>query len=84
MEIAQVTSDEGKGLVSHAESILGVNHSPDFFHVQRENFLGMAASMAAQIRGADKLLLEEERALVELLELRKEPDGIERGSGRPF
>jgi len=53
-EVIQVTSDEGKGLIHHAEVLLGVQHSPDLFHVQREISKGMGAVLARSIRHAAK------------------------------
>ena len=34
--VVQVTSDQAKALIRHAECCLGAHHSPDLFHVQHE------------------------------------------------
>ncbi len=36
VNVLQVTSDEAKTLIRHAEFCLGAHHSPDLFHVQHE------------------------------------------------
>ena len=83
VKVVQVTSDEGKGLVYHAEVILGANHSPDLFHVQREISRGMAATLAAQIRSAEKKVAKEEAGLSWLRIERDAAMKAERGPGRP-
>ena len=83
VKIAQVTSDEGKGLLNYTKSILGVNHSPDLFHIQREISRGMAASLAAQIRSADKAVSYEEKALAALKMAQQDAVAERRGQGRP-
>ena len=84
VKIIQVTSDEGKGLIHHAKAILGAHHSPDLFHIQREISRGMAAALAAQVRGAEKSV-KEALAAVEIARKEQENDAKkERSSGRPI
>jgi len=50
--IVQSTSDEGRGLLHHVKEDLGVQHSPDVFHVQYELVQGSSAALASQERRA--------------------------------
>ena len=43
-DVIQCVSDQAPALISHAQSHLGVHHSPDVFHVQYE--LSKATSLA--------------------------------------
>jgi hypothetical protein len=48
----QVTSDEAKALIAHAEKHLGAQHSPDLFHVQHETVQATGLALAGQTRRA--------------------------------
>lgn len=52
IEIVQVTSDEAKALIKHAEKEIGANHSPDLFHVIHELFKGTSLAMAREVKAA--------------------------------
>jgi hypothetical protein len=52
VKVVQGTSDEGKGIVRHVKTELGVHHSPDVFHVQHEISCGTAAPLATRVRAA--------------------------------
>ena len=72
VEVIQVTSDEGKGLVAHVTHGLGAVHSPDLFHVQHELSKATAAPLAARERAAQRVVAsgahrtdEEQQACVE-------------------
>jgi len=54
VKIIQSTSDEGKGLISHAKNGLKAHHSPDFFHVQYEISKGTSVALAGEVRRAEK------------------------------
>jgi hypothetical protein len=58
VEIIQSTSDEGKGLLRHVETDLGVHHSPDVFHVQHEVVKGISAALASKARKAKQAACE--------------------------
>jgi hypothetical protein len=55
IEVVQSTSDEGKGLLAHVREGLGVHHSPDLFHLQREISKGLCPRLNADLRGAQRL-----------------------------
>ncbi len=44
----QVTSDEAKALIAHAEQTLGAHHSPDLFHVQQDLVQATSLALADQ------------------------------------
>jgi len=52
VQITQVTSDEGKGLVAHVRQGLGAHHTPDLFHIQQELSRATAVALASQVRQA--------------------------------
>ena len=67
VEVVQVTSDEAKALIRHAEVELSANHSPDLFHVIHELFKGTSLSMAREVRTAREAV-DEARQVTERLE----------------
>ncbi len=50
----QVTGDEGKAIVCHAEKLLGVHRNSDLFHVNQELVRGATGPLAAQERSAER------------------------------
>jgi len=58
IEIVQSTSDEGRGLLRHVKKDLGVHHSPDLFHVQRELVRGTSVALAGRKRRAEETVAE--------------------------
>jgi hypothetical protein len=50
--VCQVTSDEAKALIAHAEQYLGAHHSPDLFHVQHDTVKATSLMLAGQTRRA--------------------------------
>lgn len=50
--VCQVTSDEAKALIAHAEQHLGAHHSPDLFHVQHDTVQATSLILAGQTRRA--------------------------------
>ena len=54
--VLQVTSDEAKALIRHAEFCLGAHHSPDLFHVQHETVKATGFALAGQTERAEKQL----------------------------
>ncbi len=53
VEVIQVSSDEGKSLINHAEKGLGVHHSPDLFHVTHEITKGTSVALSSKIKKAE-------------------------------
>lgn len=56
--VCQVTSDEAKALVAHAEKHLGAQHSPDLFHVQHETVQATGLALAGQTRRAHQAVAD--------------------------
>jgi hypothetical protein len=83
IQVVQVTSDEGKGLLRHTKTELGVHHSPDIFHVQYEISGGTAAPLAAQVRAAQAALDQTSEQLQQVLQQEQEAAHKPRGPGRP-
>jgi hypothetical protein len=79
VEVIQSTSDEAKGIVSHVEKNLGAHHSPDIFHVQYEISKGCSATLASQMRQAEKILQEAQVNLQKLTQFDSSPSS---GRGR--
>jgi hypothetical protein len=52
--VAQVSSDQAKGLCHHITRSLGAHQSPDLFHVQQEISRATSAPLAARIRQAEQ------------------------------
>ncbi len=71
VEIVQVTSDEAKALIKHAEKELEANHSPDLFHVVHELFKGTSLSMAREVKAAHEVVGDARRAKEGLGESKK-------------
>jgi hypothetical protein len=84
VKIMQVTSDEARGLLHHAKVGLGVHHTPDLFHVQRELSRGFAAPLAAQVRLAQKEMLASQEELKSIQESRTLAEREPRSPGRPI
>ena len=82
IEIVQVTSDEAKALIKHAEQEIGANHSPDLFHVVHELFKGTSLAMAREVKGARRAV-EEAKDAAKRLEESKERY-IESGRSSPY
>ena len=61
--IRQVTSDAASGLLRYAQDVLGVPHSPDLFHIQRELVRATAWPLAQQHRHAQKAVAQAESEL---------------------
>ncbi len=54
IEIVQSTSDEARGIRSHARKDLGAHHSPDVFHVEQELVKGSSFALASRKRKAEE------------------------------
>jgi len=61
--IRQITSDAASGLLRYAQEILGVPHSPDLFHIQRELVQATARPLAQQYRHAETAVAQAETEL---------------------
>jgi hypothetical protein len=54
VEVIQVTSDEGKGLINHTINGLNAHHSSDCFHVPHEIGKGTSGALASTVKKAEK------------------------------
>ena len=54
VEVIQVTSDEGSGLINHVKKGLKAHHSPDLFHVPHEISKGTSVALSSKIKKAEK------------------------------
>ena len=54
VEVVQITSDEGTGLLNHTLKGLDVHHSPDCFHVPHEIGKGTSGALASNIKKTGK------------------------------
>jgi hypothetical protein len=78
IKVLQSTSDEGKGLISHATGGLNAHHSPDLFHVQYEIGKGTSVALAGVVRAAEKKLEKSTEATREALENRQKYETLEK------
>ncbi len=58
--VIQCVSDQALALIAHAESHLGVHHSPDLFHVQQDLSKATSVSLHRQTEKAEKALKDAE------------------------
>jgi len=54
VEVIQVASDEGRGLISHTIKGLNAHHSSDCFHVPHEISKGTSGALASAVKKAEK------------------------------
>lgn len=54
VEVIQVSSDEGRGLINHTIKGLKAHHSSDCFHVSHEIGKGTSGALASEVRRAEK------------------------------
>jgi len=54
VEVIQVSSDEGRSLISHALKGLKAHHSPDCFHVIHEIGKGTCGALVSKVKKAEK------------------------------
>lgn len=58
VKVIQSTSDEGAGLLGHAQKGLGAHHSPDIFHCQHDLSKATSIDLAAQVHRAEEAIAE--------------------------
>ena len=63
IEIVQSTSDEARGILSHAKKDFGAHHSPDVFHVEQELVKGSSFGLSSRKRKAEEAVA---RAMAEV------------------
>jgi len=83
VKIVQSISDEGKGILHHVKSDLGVQHAPDVFHVQHEIVKGTSAVLASKKKKAEATL---DKATKDVQRCIREKDKYlqtQHGPGRP-
>jgi Family of unknown function (DUF6399) len=81
IEIIQSTSDEGSGLIKYVEKELGVQHSPDLFHVQQDLTRATSAPIRAKIKQAEKACQESAKVIEQL---QQEHDGYAEANKVPY
>ena len=83
VEIVQSTGDEAKALINYAEEKLGVNHSPDIFHVSNEIIKGTSGALASKVKQAQKAGESASKHLTQCQQEKKDYESIKQGPGRP-
>ena len=83
IEIIQCTGDQAKALINYAEKKLGVNHSPDIFHVNYEIIKGTSGALASKIKQAQKAYETANKNLADCEQKKKDYANDKHGSGRP-
>jgi len=78
VKILQSTSDEGKGLISHAVNGLNAHHSPDIFHVQHEIGKGTSGALAGAVRSAEKTLEKCTETTIKAVEQKEKYESLEK------
>ena len=63
--VIQCVSDQATALISHAETFLGVHHSPDLFHVQQEASRATSVPLRRQTEKVENAFKDAEAAVVE-------------------
>ena len=63
VDVIQCVSDQASALISHAETSLGVHHSPDLFHVQQEASRATSAPLHRQSDKAERALTDATNSL---------------------
>jgi hypothetical protein len=64
--VCQVVSDEAKALLRQAETLLGVHHSPDLFHVQHDVVQATSLALAGQTERAAVAVTQAEAQTAEI------------------
>jgi hypothetical protein len=64
--VCQVTSDEAKAQIAHAEQALGAHHSPDLFHVQQDLVQATSLALAGQTARAHRAVAEAQQVTSKL------------------
>ncbi len=80
VEVIQVSSDEGRSLISHALKGLKVHHSPDCFHVIYEIGRGTCGALMSKVRKAEN---EHENAIKQTLNIEREKERFDTAEKRP-
>lgn len=80
VEVIQVTSDEGRSLISHALKGLKVHHSPDCFHVIYEIGRGTCGALMSKVRQAEK---EYEKMVKQTHIIKQKKDKFDNADKRP-
>jgi hypothetical protein len=83
VQVAQVTSDEAKGLLRHTRQELNVHHGPDLFHVQYEVSRGTAGALGAKVTQAQGVYDQASEALQQVLADQQQRQQEPPGPGRP-
>jgi len=80
VEVIQITSDEGRSLISHALTCLKVHHSSDCFHVIYEIGKGTCGALMSKVKKAEK---EYEKAVKQTQQIEQEKERFDTADKRP-
>jgi hypothetical protein len=80
VEVIQVTSDQGRSLISHALKCLKVHHSPDCFHVIHEIGKGTCGALMSKVKKAEK---EYEKASKQTQQIEQAKERFDTAEKRP-
>ncbi len=83
VKVIQSTSDEGRGICSHAKNGLGAHHSPDLFHVQHEIVKATSAPLGSKTGQARKKVEEESQLVTKHQKAKEKFYSQKRKPGRP-
>jgi hypothetical protein len=82
VKVIQVTSDQGRSLVSHAIKGLDAHHSPDCFHVSYEIGKGTSGALMSAIKKSEKEHNQAVKQTQRMVQKKEEFDGAARCRGR--
>jgi hypothetical protein len=83
VEVIQVASDEGRGLINHITKGLKAHHSSDCFHVSHEIGKGTSGALASVVKKAEKEYVTSVKQTQEEIDLKESYDNqLSRPRGR--
>jgi hypothetical protein len=81
--IVSIASDEAAGLIHHAKKMLGIEQSPDLFHMQRDLWRALAWPLTERLGYPREMLERAQRNLDRWLERKARHEAGQRSPGRP-
>ncbi len=78
VQVIQVTSDEGRGLINHVTKGLKVHHSPDIFHVPYEISKGTSGALCSLVKQAEKELFKAQKKSQKQKDVKERYDGLKK------
>ena len=80
VKIIQVTSDQGRSLISHAIKGLNAHHSPDCFHVSHEIGKGTCGALMSGIKKSEKEYNDATKQTQHIVQQKEDFDGADKRS----